>query len=177
MADRHIVKEPQPIESAMRISPTRRNCIAAWNLIAFSAFIFMADFQAWPDEWTETGELNFGRNSVALVKLTDGKVLAVGGTHENVPAEIYDPTTGAWSATATPGGNFLNPGALLLPSGKVLVCGGQRGQGSSFSSTYTDASEIYDPETGQWHSTGSMNQKREYHGLVLLARPAFRSMH
>jgi hypothetical protein len=49
--------------------------------------------------------------------------------------------------------------ATLLPSGKVLVCGGV---GASTSV------ELYDPATGQWSFTGSLSESRAVHTATLL---------
>jgi hypothetical protein len=45
----------------------------------------------------------------------------------------------------------------LLPSGKVLVAGGTQGD---FSSDNLSSSELYDPNTGTWSLTGSLNVAR-----------------
>jgi len=52
--------------------------------------------------------------------------------------------------------------ATLLPDGRVLVAGGQN-YGSYFAS-----SEVYDPATGVWSTTGSMNTARSLHTATLL---------
>jgi len=53
---------------------------------------------------------------------------------------------------------------MLLNNGKVLVAGGQNSSGSDL---YT--AEIYDPQTGQWSYTGSLNTSRRGATLVALA--------
>jgi len=58
--------------------------------------------------------------------------------------------------------------ATLLPSGKVLVVGGTTGQCSTYSKTL-DSAELYDPVTGLWTFTGSLNQPRTNHTATLLA--------
>jgi len=50
----------------------------------------------------------------------------------------------------------------LLANGKVLVAGGNFGNG-----TVTSA-ELYDPATGTWTFTGSLNTAREEHTATLL---------
>src|SRR5262249_58403223 len=52
--------------------------------------------------------------------------------------------------------------ATLLSDGKVLVAGGQN-NGSAISSA-----ELYDPETGLWTPTGSMNTPRVAHIATLI---------
>ncbi|CAF1622220.1 unnamed protein product [Didymodactylos carnosus] len=61
------------------------------------------------------------------------------------------------SQHATP---ILQP---LLNSGKVLVSGG------SGLSAPLASSELYDPSTGQWDTTGSMATTREYHTATLFS--------
>ncbi|HEX8698891.1 MAG TPA: kelch repeat-containing protein [Myxococcaceae bacterium] len=52
--------------------------------------------------------------------------------------------------------------ATLLPSGKVLIAGGEGASG-----TLTRA-ELYDPATGAWAPTGSLAQARRDHTAILL---------
>ena len=59
-----------------------------------------------------------------------------------------------------------NHTATLLPNGKVLVVGGLCSGGF----TYPDNSaELYDPSTGTWKATGSMNVARVSTAATLLA--------
>jgi hypothetical protein len=51
----------------------------------------------------------------------------------------------------------------LLPTGKVLVAGG-----TDFNGLDTRTSELYDPNTGQWTTTGAMRDARAYHTATLL---------
>ena len=44
--------------------------------------------------------------------------------------------------------------ASVLTNGKVLVAGGDNGSG------YLNSAELYDPSTGTWTTTGSMNNAR-----------------
>ena len=53
--------------------------------------------------------------------------------------------------------------ATLLPSGKVLVAGGQGIGGALLSSA-----ELYDPATGTWTATGSLGTGRSFHTATLL---------
>ena len=54
--------------------------------------------------------------------------------------------------------------ATLLPSGRVLVAGGE----TNFYNALASA-EIYDPATGFWFTTGAMGTAREHHTATLLA--------
>jgi hypothetical protein len=118
--------------------------------------------------WSATGSLNTGRFAHTATLLTNGKVLVAGGGNNSgylTSAELYDPGRGIWSFT----GN-LNRGrdahtATLLPDGRVLVVAGFNniddiGRLSS--------AELYDPVTGTWATTGSLNTARYYHTATLL---------
>jgi len=50
----------------------------------------------------------------------------------------------------------------LLPNGKVLVAGGYNG------STLVSSAELYDPASGTWTATGSLNTARGRHTATLL---------
>jgi streptogramin lyase len=85
-----------------------------------------------------------------------GKVLVAGGWNGGAlsSAELYDPTTMAWSTTP---GNLVSARtqhiAALLSTGKVLVAGGYNG-------TALASAELFDPSTGIWSATGSMTTSR-----------------
>src|SRR5207249_7087682 len=52
--------------------------------------------------------------------------------------------------------------ATLLPNGKVLMTGGMTIAG------YARSTELYDPATGTWTTTGAMTIPRGYHTATLL---------
>jgi large repetitive protein len=104
--------------------------------------------------WTSTGDLvaPHGSSHTAAL-LPDGKVLLAGGfvgypEGFTASAELYDPGTGAWTATGSMthgrGGT-----ATLLPDGRVLVAGWDGGDAPK-------DTELYDPSTGTWSPTGRM---------------------
>lgn len=85
--------------------------------------------------WRQTSPLNFSRDLHNLVLLPDGKVLAVGGstasslvsTTGRLAAEMWDPTTEAWTTMAAMQDlRMYHSTALLLPDGRILVAGGGR---------------------------------------------------
>jgi galactose oxidase-like protein len=96
--------------------------------------------------WSQTGELATGRYQFTATLLPDGKVLAAGGTGENLAnlasAEIYDSATGSWSPTGSLNLARNNHAASLLDSGMVLVEGGYDGTAMDKTSA-----ELYDPGT------------------------------
>ena len=122
-----------------------------------------------PGTWTLTGSLAEARESFPAVSLANGKVLVSGGVGTGSivlgSAELYDPTTGAWSPAGSMSVPRYGHTATVLPSGKVLVTGGCTAFGCA---TDTAASELYDPTSNTWSTTGSLNTARTYHTAVLL---------
>jgi Kelch motif len=114
--------------------------------------------------WIPTGSLNIPRSGFAhqaghtATLLQNGKVLVVGGDASGL-AELYDPTTGAWSFTDRLNRPRWFHTATLLPDGKVLVAGG---------TTASESAEVYDPATESWSITGSLNTGRDGHTATLL---------
>src|SRR5258708_7624189 len=118
--------------------------------------------------FTATGPMSIPRFRQTATLLPNGQVLVVGGTNNNLAnnapasAELYDPTTGAWTA----GTHMLNYGrdyhtATLLMNGQVLVGGGVGASGTLASA------ELYNPATGMWLVTGGMTA-RKFHTATLL---------
>ena len=120
-------------------------------------------------KWTLTGSMAQARDSFPAVVLTNGKVLVSGGVGTgNVilsSAELYDPTTGAWSSAGSLSVARAAHTATLLPGGKVLVTGGCIALACS---PATAVSELYDPTSNTWSTTGSLNTARYFHTAVLL---------
>ena len=119
--------------------------------------------------WQLTGSLQTARQSFAAVLLPSGKVLVVGGADASNTmlgaAELYDPATGLW----TPAGTLAVPRyghtATVLSNGNVLVTGGCTVSGCG---TLTAVSELYNPTTNSWSTTGSLATARASHSAVRL---------
>jgi hypothetical protein len=99
-------------------------------------------------QWTATGAMLEARLFHTATQLPGGKVLVAGGTNSvidggvaSASAELYDPATGFWTATAGMLEAHSGP-ATLLGDGTVLVAGG------SGSSGYLASAELYDPGIG-----------------------------
>ncbi len=96
--------------------------------------------------WSTTGSMTDERESAASAVLPDGKVLMAGGFNYKVPgggdqasAELYDPTSGQWTATGSlaEGRDFTT--ATPLANGEILVAGGLSSTGAALAE-----SELYD---------------------------------
>ena len=113
--------------------------------------------------WGSTGNLNTARfGHTATLLPTNGKVLV--GEGDNV--ELYDPATGTWSIAFNPEPASVGSTATLLPNGKVLIAGGHDLDCSGFCPRNTAA--LFDPLTGTWTSTGTLNLARDGHTATLL---------
>jgi hypothetical protein len=133
--------------------------------------------------WTAAGTLNTMRRYHAATLLEDGRVLVAGGATSSCSpttsqclyssvsnAEIYDPTTGSWTVTGNMGSARQSP-QVLLADGRVLAAGGAKcaimsnpGLPAITACSQLTSAEVYDPTTGTWSLTGSLN---EYHGEPL----------
>lgn len=117
--------------------------------------------------WSATGAPLSVQNSAQLVKLSDGRVLMTGGYVNNAgtyttlaTAQIYDPTSGTWTATGPMSIGRFTHFAVLLGDGKVLAGGGVTGSTTTPWGPPVASAEIFDPATGIWTPTGSMTQAR-----------------
>ena len=153
------------------------------------------------ERWTKSGALSHARSSPAVAVLHDGRVLVAGGYYAVKPtglgpdagvvlagyrsgipsnlasppvrpadvtpphvgaalatAEIFDPSTGAWSATGSL--NYARSGAdaVTLAAGGVLVVGSDDGSstGVSVDGRAVLTAEIFDPTTGRFSHAGRL---------------------
>jgi Galactose oxidase, central domain len=122
--------------------------------------------------WTLTGSLNLARNSHTATLLPNGTVLVAGGFdstfNASASAELYDPTSGTWTATDNLNNARVYHTATLLPNGMVVVTGGHDGPSFTPSDVLSSA-ELYDPASGTWTFTGSLNSARYIHTAILLS--------
>ena len=112
----------------------------------------------------------------AIVGLSDGRVLFVGGADETDQlmgtyetwqrTRLYDPATGRWSRSGALGTARLSP-AVSLPNGGALVAGGTWSDGKRV--RVLASAETWDPRTGAWSPAGRLSEARVYLSLVALA--------
>jgi N-acetylneuraminic acid mutarotase len=118
--------------------------------------------------FTPTGSMSDGRALHAAARLSDGRVLVVGGEDSSQilsSAELYDPATGAFTPTGSLSGVRDSHTATLLSDGRVLIAGGN---GPNTPGPISQA-ELYDPKTGAFSSTGTMAADRELPAAVRLS--------
>lgn len=119
-------------------------------------------------KWKLTGSMAATRESFPAVVFKNHKVLVSGGLSTGsvvlAGAELFNPA-GTWSAAGSLSVPRFGHTATLLSNGKVLVTGGCT---ASDCSTNTAVSELYDPKSNSWSTTGSLNTARAYHTAVLL---------
>jgi hypothetical protein len=105
---------------------------------------------------------SFGHTATLL---SNGKVLIAGGSgyvsantyeYSVSSAELYDPSTGAFSATGDMTTARSSHAATLLPTGKVLIAGGLTFDTNANGTSVVTSAELYDPFTGIFTPTGNM---------------------
>jgi large repetitive protein len=116
--------------------------------------------------FTPTGSMIQAQGGAAVTRLKDGRILFAGGVQYSIDAgklvltrlataELYDPTTGTFTATGSMTHPRLDHVATLLDSGEVLIAGGD-GNAPDTDST----AELFDPVTGTFKPTGDMTTGR-----------------
>ncbi|MET4579675.1 kelch repeat-containing protein [Ottowia thiooxydans] len=105
-----------------------------------------------------------GRVEGTQTLLADGRVLLTGGQPGHVgngvyEADLYNPTTSAWSRAATAPRRRWGHTATLMPGGNVLVAGGR---------TSGNLADIYRPASNDWVPTAALPSWRSRHSATLL---------
>jgi hypothetical protein len=110
------------------------------------------------------------RLGASIATLPDGSIFVVGGLtccpyHWFNSAETYDPLTEVWTPTSSKA-TLAQGRATLLPSGSMLVTGGD--SGTQPTSKGVAAAEMFDSTTNTWTATASMSVARAAHTQTLL---------
>ena len=115
--------------------------------------------------FTPTGNMTAARSNHTATLLPDGRVLIAGGAWLGLwrvrrvrpaNAELYDPSTGTFSATAnmtTPRSDHI---ATLLPDGRVLIVGGVHAGIDPIADYSRAGAELYDPVLNTFTVTANM---------------------
>jgi len=123
------------------IPSSQLNTLFAWRIGPAQASSTQA--------WSPTGSMAYKRDLFGATLLPSGKVFVAGGC-STCNAEIYDPTTGAFSVVATPLALQTlsdTTTATLLQDGRVLIVSG-----------VASVAGIYDPVSGQLSTLPPMVQ-------------------
>jgi len=128
--------------------------------------------------FSTTGNLKVARAGPSSTLLPNGKVLLAGGVfYTGTPpynlvanylasAELYDPTAGTFSLTGSLNTARSSQSTTVLGNGNVLLAAGQNGGANG---GYLSSAELYNPATGKFTLTGSLNTPRILHTAHLLA--------
>lgn len=97
--------------------------------------------------WHDTGSLSVGRSNAAAI-LKNGQVLVAGGSNYAngiytllASAELYNPSTGLWTSTASMAKGTLPTTPVLLTNSDVLIA---------------NVAQFYNPSTAAWVNTGAL---------------------
>lgn len=129
-------------------------------------------------KFTASSEMWFPRRHHLTTLLKDGRVLITGGIQlrgtgfgASGNTEIYDPATDQFimGQRLVESGRWLHTSTLLL-DGRVLITGGRSNNCSANCPIFSlNTAEIFDPSTGMFTPTGSLNIGRFGHSATLLA--------
>jgi hypothetical protein len=108
------------------------------------------------------------RVSHTATLMPNGKVLIVGGNDiDPTSAEVYDPSSGAFTITGSLTTGRTAFTATLLNNGRVLIAGGFDPV-RPLPHIALASAELYDPVAGTFSGTGAMTTPRGWHKAVLL---------
>ena len=140
-------------------------------LLGVSGQVPMARAQSL-DTFRPTGSMTMPRTFHTATLLLDGRVLIAGGNYGSIAggnnaststnsAELFDPSTGAFSPTGPMTRGHAFHTATLLADGKVLIAGGGFGNNAS-----PNSAELYDPSTGTVTAIGDMAAAHSFATLL-----------
>jgi hypothetical protein len=143
------------------------------SILCVTGFVLCVTSLSLCQVFTPTGSMDVAvSNQTSTLLNTLGEVLITGGYEEPSDvavsnAQIWNPATGQFTATAGPL-TVARYGhtATLLPNGMVLIAGGATGGVNN--RTILSSAELYNPATGKFTATGSMNYLHYQHTATLL---------
>ena len=149
-----------PAASSVPAEPVEESSVSVQDVA-----VELGDFVSAPD-------MKARRERFAAIRLSDGRVLALGGRglgigiliatmHET--AELLNPETLEWTMTGVMAEGRRSPAMVELEDGRVLVAGGLLP--TKFT---TQTAEIWDPAEGAWTSVAPMHRTRDGMGAVRL---------
>jgi hypothetical protein len=119
------------------------------------------------------GLMQHARGGHTATKLASGRVLLAGGWRETSPgvleaeatAEIFDPVTNLFTEVGPMLGGRADHQAIPLPDGRVVVAGGSRPVGPSFTADL-DSVEAFSPGSGTWSTYSTLVHTRSAFGAA-----------
>lgn len=157
-----VVPDGEPLRSRRR-SRWHRGRTALVSIFVSTAIASCAGASASPVP-THPGSMETPRADATATLLADGRVLIAGGTTAALgsdavgplaSAEIYDPTTGTFTATGSMTTPRSGQTATLLADGRVLLVGGQDPRATAKDFALAD---IYDSKSGTFSPVGPVSR-------------------
>lgn len=137
--------------------------------VGASADLFDPETEA----FVPTGPMTEARGGFfSATRLHDGRVLIAGGLvlHPTDPttippepaatAEVYDPATGRFTTVGSMAAPRYQHAASILTDGTVLLAGGSHDRPPEGGVVASTDAEVFDPATGAFRPTGSLNRAR-----------------
>lgn len=130
--------------------------LANGNTVNYQAIDSAEIFDPATKTWSAAGRLSSARSYVALVALPHGMALAAGGCAGGLDAggaslsaaELFDPSTKAWTSTASLPEPRCGASGVSLPDGRAFLVGGDLGP------TFTAV--VFDSRTHRWAPAGTI---------------------
>ncbi len=129
--------------------------------------------------WTAAAPMSTTRQQHTATALPSGALLVTGGNYGSDyaglandvfnTAELYDPTSNAWSSAGTMSSPRYEHTASLLANGMVLVAGGNNLVRTCSCTTFVSSADLYNPATNSFTPTGALVTARYAHTATVLA--------